>query len=148
MRRFATHIILAFLAMIAMSSCTHNNGDIGYLFGLWHLDTIEIDGEPDAAYDGCYYFMFQSHVFCVRHVYDDSHSSVESFAEWQESDDGSQLIINFKDSRFSPMVDDDQCHLMTVTTFRIITINATNMVLSYTNPITGKTYTYYLTQWK
>ena len=51
------------LAIVAMSSCTKNNGDIGYWFGLWHLDSIELNGEVDNNYNGCYYFKFQNKVF-------------------------------------------------------------------------------------
>ena len=80
MRQTATHIIMALLALVALSGCSHNNGDIGLWFGLWHLDTVEIDGEPDADYDGNFYFMFQNKVFCVRWVNELQHEYIESFA--------------------------------------------------------------------
>ena len=32
--------------MLLTCVCTHNNGDIGPLFGTWALDCMSIDGEP------------------------------------------------------------------------------------------------------
>ena len=55
MKRLISHITLAVLAIFVLGSCSKNNGDIGYWFGLWHLDSIEVNGEVDNNYDGNYY---------------------------------------------------------------------------------------------
>ena len=140
-------LYIATLLMLAMTSCAKNNGDIGLWFGLWHLDQIEIDGVPDQSYDGRYYFLFQNNVFCIRHVIEEEHSYLESYAKWNESDDGKILTINFIDTRFTPNFGPDvpQNHLNTITTLHVDTLNTTTMVLSYTNPDNSITYTYYLT---
>jgi hypothetical protein len=147
-----THIVLAFTALLAMSSCTHNNGDIGLWFGLWHLDSIEIDGEPDSDYDGNYYFLFQGKVFCVRYVNEESHNQFQSdsFALWSENAADATITINFVDNRYSPRVSDafPDPHLSTVTTMNVVTLTSKNMVLSYLNPDTGVIYTYHLTHWQ
>ena len=150
MRRLATHIILPFLAILALSGCTHNNGDIGYWFGLWHLESIEVDGVPDAGSDGNYYFLFQSQVFCIRWVDELQHEYIDSYAQWQESDDGTTMTVNFIDNRFTPQVSSGHPanYLSTVTTFKVVTLNANEMVLTTTVPDTGATITYRLTLWQ
>ncbi len=150
MRRLATHIILAILAITALNGCTHNNGDIELWFGLWHLDSIDVDGMPDPQYDGRFYFMFQSKVFCIRWVDDQQHNYIESYAQWQESDDGRTLTINFVDNRYTPRVSLEvpDTHLSTVTTFNVITLTSTTMVLAHTASDSGVTYTYHLTLWQ
>lgn len=140
---------MALLALVALSGCSHNNGDIGLWFGLWHLDTVEIDGEPDADYDGNFYFMFQNKVFCVRWVNELQHEYIESFAQWQESDDGKNMTISFIDNRYSPQVSDQvpDIYLNTITIMNVVSLNTTSMTLSHTND-SGKTITYHLTKWK
>ncbi|MBQ2163347.1 MAG: hypothetical protein II445_02450, partial [Muribaculaceae bacterium] len=76
MKRLTTHILML-LAIVAMSGCTKNNGDIGYWFGLWHLDSIELNGEVDNNYNGCYYFKFQNKVFCLSWVDETTHDYIE-----------------------------------------------------------------------
>lgn len=147
MKRVATHIILAVVALITLSGCTHNDGDIGHWFGLWHLDSIEVDGTPAADYDGDIYFMFQSKVFCVRCVDEFNHGYVESFARWQESDDHHSMTLSFVDNRFSPTVL-PLIPLELVTTFSVVTLNEKDMILKHTHSETGLTYTYYFTRWE
>jgi hypothetical protein len=148
MKRLVTHIIYAILTLGALSGCTKNNGDIGLWFGLWHLDAIEIDGNPDPQYDGNYYFMFQSQVFCVRYIFEQDHEQREAFAKWQESDDGKTITINFADSRYNPHLGDDipSNYLSTITTLTVDSLTATSMVLHYTSD--DATITYHLTLWR
>ena len=145
MKRIATHIILAVVALMTMSGCTHNNGDIGYWFGLWHLDSIEIDGTPDANYDGDTYFMFQGKVFCIRCVNEVEHDNFESFAQWQESDDHQSMTLTFADDRFVPTIT-PFVPLEKVTTFTVITLTDKDMVLQYTHSETGVTRTCHFTR--
>ena len=132
---------------MSLNSCTHNNGDIGYWFGLWHLDSIEVDGAPLADYDGNAYFMFQGKVFCIRIVDDAAHSYVESYALWQESDDHQAMTITFADDRFPPTISP----LLTfeqVTTFSVATLTHKEMVLKHVHTETGVTRVYHLTCWE
>ena len=147
MKRLAIHTILAAAALMIFSGCTHNNGDIGYWFGLWHLDYIEIEGTPAAGYDGNAYFMFQGKVFCVRCVNEANHDFVESFAQWMESDDHQSMKLTFVDDRFPPTVS-PFIPLETVTTFKVVTLNDREMVLEHTHSATGVTRTYYFTKWE
>jgi len=143
-------MILGAVLMLCMSSCSKNNGDIGYWFGMWHLDSIEIDGEPDDGYDGNFYFMFQGKVFCVRWLNEAYHEYVESYARWEENTEAKTVTINFADSRFPSQIVDyaPSIYLNTVTTMTVEMINSTTMVLNYTSNDTGVTYTYRLTHWE
>lgn len=140
------HIILAVAVLITLSGCTHNDGDIGHWFGLWHLDSIEINGTPDANYDGNTYFMFQGKVFCIRTVDDANHGYIESFALWQESEDHQSMTLSFVDDQFPPHIT-PFVPLETVTTFTVITLNHKIMILKHTNS-EGITRTYHLTCWE
>ena len=147
MKKSIFHIVLLVTALTVLGSCSHNNGDIGYWFGLWHLDSIEIDGVQDKQYDGQYYFLFQGKVFCIRYVNEKNHEYTEGFARWEESNNGKTMTVSFVDYRFPPYIGDafPNNYLSIVTRFNVITLNSTTMVLSYTNPDNGITYTYYLT---
>lgn len=141
------HIILAIVALMSLGSCSHNDGDIGYWFGLWHLDSIEINGTPVPDYDGNTYFMFQGKVFCIRCVYETHHAYDESYAQWQESDDHQSATITFVDDRFAPTIT-PLVPLESITTFRVVTLNHKEMVIKHTHSETGDTRTYYLTRWE
>lgn len=149
MRRFYTHLAMTVLVLMTMSGCNKNNGDIGLWFGLWHLDSIEVNGEPQDGYDGNFYFLFQNKVFCIRWVDEHNHDYVESFAQWHEGDAGNTLTINFVDDRYSPRVSETvpDPYLDEVTTMDVVTLTSTNMVLSHITT-DGSTITYRLTKWK
>jgi hypothetical protein len=149
MKRFFTHLAMTALVLMTMSGCSKNNGDIGLWFGLWHLDSIEVNGEPDDAYDGNYYFLFQNKVFCIRWVDEINHDYIESFAEWQEGEGGKTLTINFVDNRYSSRVSEAIAdpYFSEVTTMDVLTLTSTSMVLSHVTP-EGSTITYRLTKWK
>ena len=147
MRKLAIYTLLALAAL--MSGCAKNNGDIGLWFGLWHLDTIEVDGEPDAAYNGCYYFLFQGKVFNLNQVDEAMHSYDSRVAQWSESDDGSTITIDFADDRYTPYFGNGypSVYLSTVTTLRVLKLTTTTMVLEHEEQSTGSTITYHLTRW-
>ncbi|MBO4723487.1 MAG: lipocalin-like domain-containing protein [Muribaculaceae bacterium] len=147
MKQRAIYIILSIATLLSLTSCTHNNGDIGYWFGLWHLDSIEIDGTPAADYEGNIYFMFQGKVFCIRCVDEVNHDYTESFAQWQESDDHQSMTLTFADDRFPPNIS-PLVPLEVVTKFSVITLNRKEMVLEHVHSETGITRTYHLTCWE
>jgi len=88
-------LLTTLLAALALTACTHNNGDIGIWFGTWHVTTITANGTP-VAYDGDYFFQFQSSVFRVCLV-QQHEQTTESYGTWSEADDGTTMSINFVD---------------------------------------------------
>ena len=148
MKQRLAHIILLTIALLALGGCTKNNGDIGYWFGLWHVDSIEIDGEPDAGYDGNYYFMFQGKVFCVRYVFEQEHLSREAYARWEESADKQHVTISFADDNYLPFFGNDipGNYFSRVNVLKVDTLTAGAMVLHHTLD-DGRLVTYRLTHW-
>lgn len=148
MKQRLTHIILLTIALLALGGCTKNNGDIGHWFGLWHVDSIEIDGEPAADYDGNYYFMFQGKVFCVRYVFEQEHLMREAYARWEESDDRQHVTVSFADDNYQPFFGNDipGNYLSTVNVLTVDTLTASTMVLHHSTP-GGSLVTYRLTHW-
>ncbi len=142
--RLATHIILAVVALMSLSGCTHNNGDIGYWFGQWHLDSIEVNGVPVPDYDGNTYFLFQGKVFCMRCVDEARHYYADSYAQWQESDDHQSVTLNFADDRYLPTIN-PLVQLETFTRLTVVMLTREKMVLEHTHSVTGAVITYYLT---
>jgi len=90
-----TIYILSVIAVLLLSACTRNHGDIGIWFGTWHVEQITAGGTP-VNVEGDYFFQFQNKVFRVSQVY--GHENlVESFGTWQESEDGSKMTVSFPD---------------------------------------------------
>ena len=83
------------MAVLLLSACTRNHGDIGIWFGTWHVEQITAGGTPQNV-EGDYFFQFQSKVFKVSRV--SGHEQlVESFGTWDESEDGNTMTISFPD---------------------------------------------------
>ncbi len=86
--------IISLIAILLLSSCTRNHGDIGIWFGSWHVEQITAGGTR-VNVEGDYFFQFQNKVFRVSQVY--GHEQlVESFGTWEETD-GNKMTISFPD---------------------------------------------------
>lgn len=94
------NLYIAIFSLALLASCTHNDGDIGPLFGTWHVDAIEVDGTPDATYDGSLFVMFQSNIADWRIVDEQAHTYVNAWASWQQ--DGGIITFHFDDDWFPP----------------------------------------------
>ena len=96
------HLALLSLALLlALNSCSHNNGDIGPWFGLWHLESIDVDGTEQADYEGDFFFMFQGKVFGIKHLDVKNHLMGECYATLDIAADNSSVTVNFVDDRYS-----------------------------------------------
>lgn len=83
------------MAVLLLSACTRNHGDIGIWFGTWHVEQITANGTP-VNVEGDYFFQFQSKVFRVSLVY--GHEQlVESYGSWEEDETGNKMAIDFPD---------------------------------------------------
>ena len=88
--------------MVALSSCTHNNGDIGPYFGTWKMLSVEIDGEVDAGYSGNVFWKFQNKVVCMLRVNEENHTTTECWGTWEENDNVLQLNFTHEDYYHKP----------------------------------------------
>ena len=126
------------MAVLLLSACTRNHGDIGIWFGTWHVEHITADGTP-VNVEGDYFFQFQSKVFRVSQVY--GHEQlVESFGAWNESEDGNGMVVTFPDPTVyyieMPGLETVNLFIVTRTSSREVTFTKTDA--------TGTTFAYHL----
>ena len=74
--------------------CTQNNGHIGVNFGMWKLEELTINGEPDTAYLDNVVWKFHSSILSMVRI-SDHHEVFECYGTWSESDDNKQMFLNF-----------------------------------------------------
>lgn len=97
MKKIFNRILALMFLIVSLSSCTHNNGDIGDYFGMWKLETITIDGEKDSEYEGNVFWRFQNEVIGMTRVNEEMHASSGSYGTWKELE-GDVLQLNFTHS--------------------------------------------------
>ncbi len=92
--RHISPLALVAIMMAVVSGCTHNNGDIGPLFGSWTLQEIVIDGTPDASYGHNMTWNFQNHNLSIMTVYP-HHDRAENMGTWEWVNQDRVISINF-----------------------------------------------------
>ncbi|MEG2819536.1 MAG: lipocalin-like domain-containing protein [Muribaculaceae bacterium] len=134
--------VIAILAILLMSniSCTHNNGDIGPLFGNWKVTTIEINDKIDHAYQGNLFFEFQNDVTGMKVVYD-NHNVAESYGQWKLTD--KKLLIIYDDKILPPLLESHMCQGTNIC--EVITLTNKNFKFRLVTP--HDTYTYTCVKW-
>ena len=87
-----------FIAITA--SCTHNNGNIGYLFGKWKITSIVRGNTPVALPEGVdYYWNFQNTTVCMQTI-GEYHQEQRDYGNFRHLDN--TLYLDFSDERFAP----------------------------------------------
>ena len=98
-------IAIYVVALMLLCSCTHNDGDIGPLFGTWQLTEREVnmvDVEESLPAVDELFWSFQSSVVRMTHVY--STSRQESvYGNWELR--GDVMTLEFPDSE-QPMLEE------------------------------------------
>lgn len=89
---------IAFFALTLFSSCTHNNGDIGELFGTWKLQSITINNEIDTTYQNDIFWKYQASVTSMIKVNDDTHDFSDVWGTWRYVNDGSAIEFDYTHS--------------------------------------------------
>lgn len=83
-------------------ACTHNNGDIGPIFGTWVLDEMTVDGTPADLGDDDTFMQFQGHIVLVKLI-DPRHSLLRYCAgTWTREDDVLALDYTNHDDKNPP----------------------------------------------
>lgn len=87
-----TIYLLLMVIAIATTGCTQDDGYIGDWFGSWHLESILIDGEPEAAYSENpeIMFSFQGEVFNAAYI-----DRAEIFGTWSYAGEVLTLIAGY-----------------------------------------------------
>lgn len=95
--RIIGYIFTALLAIAALCSCTHNNGDIGPLFGQWKITDIAttdaVTGTVTHNATSGAFLSFQNDVVTLTQVYDGQHQSALSYGQWELN--GKSLTLYF-----------------------------------------------------
>lgn len=132
--------ILLIFVLLIIGGCTHNNGDIGPLFGKWKLIDIQIDNISDETYEDNIYWSFQSSTFSMIQVYD-HHKTVTTYGSWQQTDQ--TLTLTFPDTNFQPI---HKLYLDVSNEMKIIELSGKTMLLTQQS-IDGREIKYQLTKW-
>ncbi|MBP3638548.1 MAG: lipocalin-like domain-containing protein [Muribaculaceae bacterium] len=142
------NILLAFVAMLLTCACTHNNGDIGPLFGTWALDCMSIDGEPQPQPEDVQSFLlFQSNVVKAERF--DSRNTLLNYhvGTWERDGDRLDLDFNHRDDANEPGTGiysaPEWLHFTDrgITQLTIVNLHSGRMELRQTTPA-GQTITY------
>lgn len=100
MKQKITYLIFPLVAAILLlSCCTRNNGNIGKQFGQWKVTDIVTDGQPDESYQGNMFWSFQSTTVEMKYV-NENHETVTTFGNYRIMDD--TLFITFPDEDRQP----------------------------------------------
>lgn len=132
--------LLAAFALILLSGCTHNNGDIGKIFGTWKMHRAECHGVSDPADGTDMFWSFQSGIVRIdmqRSGHDDSHSTHGNFRI-----DDNTLFLDFPDTdRPMPLEG-----IPDSSEWQILRLTKRELTVMYTFT-EGKTVTYYFKKW-
>lgn len=144
MKQFVNRIILSLLliASAAITSCTHNNGDIGHWFGTWRVNELLINDKPDPDYAPPYMiFKFQSSVVQIIWPDEFNHDAPGCIGTWHQ--DGDKVTLRFDYEFYAPTT---ASHLDEITTLDILKLTRSAIELQYRNK-DGNTYYYKLKKW-
>ena len=89
--------IFVILLTSLLAACTHNDGDIGPLFGSWQLESIEVDGTVDSSYTGNVFWGFQSSVIRMA-VVNEHHEHVDYWGTWKLSEVSARVSVGYTTS--------------------------------------------------
>lgn len=149
------NVVIVWIAAMSLTGCTHNNGDIGELFGTWKLEKIMVDGEIDAAYDDNIVWKFQSSIIEMQQVDDLLHETFNSFGTWSRPADG-LLKLDFTHTdnadpepgsdRYSPL-SATRLPRAQVIDLDVLELNGSKMRLRYIDADQSATIEYYFKKW-
>ena len=128
------------LMIIPLCCCTHNNGDIGPLFGQWKIESVRCEGMPQPEYAGNAFLSFQNSVAQIT-ITGDHNTSYRSYATWHIADN--TLFIDFDDADFPPI---GNIGLNVHNRLQILRLTHSEMILQ-SNPDIDISVTYILKKW-
>lgn len=137
MKNIALNILLLLPLLSFCSGCTHNNGDIGPLFGSWVLDEMTVDGKVQDLGDDNTFIQFQGKVVMTKLI-DDRHSLLfYSVGSWERSGDELALDYTHYDDKSEPGTGQYSApywllfETNAVNIVRIVSLNSKHMQLEY-----------------
>ena len=94
MKHISSYIICAIALLFG--ACTHNNGDIGPLFGTWALDGMTVDGTEADLGDDDTFMQFQGEIVMTKLI--DRRHSLLRYCTGTWSREGDVLALDYTHS--------------------------------------------------
>lgn len=83
---------ICLLLMLLTGAC-QNNGDIGYLYGTWRIESMTLNGEPQPELAAQTLISFQSDIIEVQRIIDSDGTYANYFGTWSE--EGDKMTVDF-----------------------------------------------------
>lgn len=148
------NVIMIWMAAVALAGCTHNNGDIGELFGTWKLEEITVDGDADTAYRDNVVWKFQSSIIEMQEIYDGIHETANSFGTWSRQADVMKLDFTHTDNEHPEPGADNYSPLAVtrlpraqVVDLDVLELSGSKMKLRYIDAAASTTIVYDFKKW-
>lgn len=94
------HTLLALLAGCLFVACTHNNGNIGSIFGKWKLVAISAENADPPQIDGTMFWSFQNSTIEMQLLGNHQEES-RTYGNWRVADQ--TLFLDFPDADMPPI---------------------------------------------
>lgn len=143
------HILLLTTFIVLSAGCTHNDGDIGDLFGRWKVESLRADGSDLPLYDEdvlVYCWSFQGDLVWIQTLHP-HHDFMNVKGMWSRHDDILSLDFSFTGDDGDPFYrPPSSLHLVSdgVTDLNIESLTSSEMHVLYVSDLDGVRYDYYL----
>lgn len=142
----ALSLKLLVLAALCLTGCMQHNGDIGYWFGTWHLESISVNGTDDPLYEGNFFFQFQTDKVRLSRISTTYPELLdECFGRWAQTDNTLTLDFSYTSASGSYWTPWAGTYLAKgVNVLNINTLTSKRLVLTLNDPDSDKTIVYTL----
>lgn len=124
-------LIFSCLFIPVLCGCTHNNGDIGSLFGIWKVTEVKIDNGTDEEYEGTMFWSFQSSTIRMTYIRP-YHDRDEVYGTWRLDDN--TLFLDFPDEQYAPL---PSSYLPRTSELQVLKMSDKKITLMYTEQNEG-----------
>lgn len=100
-RKSSALLLACGIFIMLICSCTKNNGDIGFWFGQWKVESIYADSVQVSDYSGNLFISFQSSIVNET-IVSALHDENRSYGHWQEGNDNT-ITLYFEDEAYPPI---------------------------------------------
>lgn len=140
MNKLLSRIFLLAVVILIITACTHNNGDIGPLFGNWKLDKAEYLSMQPLEIDRPMFWAFQNTTF--RCIYQDNPpEGTITYGNFRLDDN--TLFLNFPDEGYPPP---QELRIPAESEWQVLRLTHSDLTVRY-SPSPGSSVTLYFKKW-